>query len=144
MEARAIASDAPELVAALEDAHLPTEDLGDAGRAFFAFEEAGRPIGFAGLELYGEDALLRSVVVLPEVRGKGHGHAVTETVLSRAREAGAQRVYLLTTTAEEFFEHEGFIRIERSKAPPSILATRQASTICASAALLMRSLERHG
>jgi N-acetylglutamate synthase-like GNAT family acetyltransferase len=144
MEARSISAKAPELIAALEAADLPTEDLGDGGRAFFAFEEDGKLVGFGGFELYGEDVLLRSVVVLPEVRGKGHGRAVTEAVLARAREAGARNAYLLTTTAESFFEHGGFARIERVAAPASILATKQAATICSTATLLTRSIATHG
>ncbi len=144
MDARLIPADAPELVAALEASDLSTEDLGDGGRTFLAFEDAGRPVGFGGFELYGPDALLRSVVVLPEARGKGYGRAVTEAVLARAREAGAQTAYLLTTTAESFFEHDGFARIERAAAPPSILATKQATTICSTATLLTRPIVRHG
>ena len=144
MDMRPIGPDAPELVAALEAAHLPTEDLGEADRAFFAFEEAGRSIGFGGFELYGEDVLVRSVVVLPEARGQGFGRAVTEAVLARAHQAGARRAYLLTTTAESFFAHEGFAPIERTEAPPSILATKQATTICSTAALLTRPIIRHG
>ena len=140
IEVRAIPSDAPELVAALEVAQLPTEDLGESGRSFFAVEAEGRPVGFGGFELYGEDVLLRSVVVLPEVRGRGYGRAVTDAVLARAHEAGARRAYLLTTTAEAFFEHAGFALIERSAAPESILGTRQATTICSTAALLARPL----
>jgi len=143
VELHPVVANAPELVAALEDADLPTEDLGESGRTFFAFEDAGRRIGFGGFELYGEDVLLRSVVVLPEARGKGYGHAVTEAVLGRAREAGARNAFLLTTTAESFFEHEGFARIERATAPASILATKQATTICSTAALLARSLAAH-
>ena len=144
MDARPISPDSPEFVAALHAADLPTEDLGGDGRTFFAFEDAGRPIGFGGFELYGEDVLLRSVVVLPEARGKGYGRAVTEAMLARAGGAGARHVYLLTTTAESFFEHDGFTRIERAEAPASILATKQAATICSTAALLTRSIVRHG
>lgn len=144
MHARPIPPRAPELAAALAAAGLPTEDLEDGGRSFFAFEDNGRPIGFGGFELYGEDALLRSVVILQEARGKGYGRAVTEAVLARAHEAGARTAYLLTTTAEAFFEHDGFRRVERATAPASILATRQATTICATAALLARPIVRHG
>ena len=143
LAAHPVAADAPELVAALEGASLPTEDLGDVGRSFFVFEDAGHTIGFGGFELYGEDMLLRSVVVLPEARGQGYGHAVTEAVLVAARDAGARRAFLLTTTAESFFEHEGFARIERASAPASILATKQAATICSTAALLTRPLGIH-
>ena len=43
-----IAADAAELQSALTEAHLPTEDLTEPGRAFFRFEEDGTPIGYAG------------------------------------------------------------------------------------------------
>jgi N-acetylglutamate synthase-like GNAT family acetyltransferase len=139
-----IDSAAPELATALESAGLPTDDLTEGGRSFFALEESGRPVGFGGFELYGDDVLLRSVVVLPELRGRGYGRAVTEAVLAQARSAGARQAYLLTTTAESFFEHEGFARIERTAAPASILGTTQATTICATAALFTRPLGAHG
>ena len=41
---------------------------------------------------------------------------------------------------EGFFEHLGFVRTDRADAPASILATRQASSICSSAALLSREV----
>lgn len=140
----AIPADAPELHAALAAAALPTEDVTDGGRIFFRFTAEGRPIGYGGYELYGEDVLLRSVVVLPSERGKGYGRAVTEDVLARAAQAGALQAYLLTTTAESFFEHAGFTEIARTDAPDAILATRQATTICSSAPLLTRPIVPRG
>ena len=138
---RPIAADAPELAAALAAADLPTEDLADGGRIFFALDEGGKPVGYGGYELYGDDVLLRSVVVLPAQRGKGYGRAVTEAVLADAASAGARRAFLLTTPAEDFFGHEGFRPLERRDAPPAILATKQATTICSTATLLARPLK---
>lgn len=137
---RPVSADAPELAAALEKADLPTEDLADGGRKFFALDEAGQPVSYGGYELYGEDVLLRSVVVLPEQRGKGYGRAVTEAVLAEATQAGARRAFLLTTTAAGFFAHEGFSPMERRAAPAAILATKQATTICSTAMLFTRPL----
>ena len=137
---RPLAADAPELMAALEAAQLPTADLSDGGRTFFALDDAGLPVGYGGYELYGEDALLRSVVVLPEQRGKGYGREITDAVLAIAAQAGARRAFLLTTTAEDFFAHEGFALMERRDAPRAILATKQATTICSTATLLARRL----
>jgi N-acetylglutamate synthase-like GNAT family acetyltransferase len=142
LEARPVAADAPELRAALTDANLPTEDLLNGGRSFFRFEQGGEPVGYGGYELYGENALLRSVVVVPQMRGKGFGRAVAEALLARARAAGARHAYLLTTSAEDFFTHAGFARIERTEAPPAILATRQAASICTTAPLMSRPIAR--
>lgn len=137
---RPVPADAPALAAALDAAHLPTEDLSDGGRRFFALDAAGQPVGYGGYELYGEEVLLRSVVVLEQYRGKGYGHAVTAAVLADAARAGAHRAFLLTTGAAAFFVREGFRPMDRRDAPAAILATKQATTICSSATLLARAL----
>lgn len=128
------------LIDALVAAELPVDDIADAGRSFFRVEEDGRLLGYGGFELYGEDALLRSIVVPPAKRGRGSGRVLAEALLAEIGNAGGRRAYLLTTTATAFFEHLGFARIDREIAPPAILATRQASSICASADLLTRTV----
>ena len=137
----AIAADSPDLRAALDAAHLPTDDIAEPGRRFFRYDDGDEPVGYGGYELYGEDALLRSVVVLPAQRGKGLGRDLAEAVLAEAAAAGARHAWLLTTTAEDFFAHRGFTRIDRNAAPQAILETRQAATICSTAALLTRALD---
>lgn len=134
------ATDAP-LREALLSASLPVADLTEPGRTFFRLDGDGETIGFGGYELYGPDMLLRSVVVVPAHRGHGHGETLTELVLSAGARAGARDAYLMTASAEVFFERHGFRRIPRHEAPASILATRQATTICSSAAMLTRRLD---
>lgn len=129
-----------DLQAALASAGLPLDDIEDAGRSFFRIELNGQGIGFGGFELYGEDALLRSIVVPADKRGAGAGRLVTETLLGKIASAGGKRVYLLTTTAASFFEHLGFEGVDRADAPAAILTTRQALSICTSAALLWRPI----
>ena len=135
-----VSGDDASLQAPLSTAGLPLNDVEDAGRSFFRIEQDGQRIGFGGFELYGEDALLRSVAVPEDRRGTGAGRHVTETLLGEISSAGGKRVYLLTTTAASFFEHLGFDHIDRTAAPAAILATRQASSICTSAALLWRAI----
>jgi N-acetylglutamate synthase-like GNAT family acetyltransferase len=129
-----------ELHAALLAADLPVDDLDVSEGRFFRFEKNGILAGFGGYEPFGEDALLRSVVVVPPQRGTGAGRLIAESLAEAMRGAGVRRVFLLTTTAEAFFEHLGFVRIERETAPAMILATPQATSICASAAMLGREL----
>ena len=139
-----IAPDDPDLVAALSAEKLPTDDLMEAGRLFFRFEENGVLLGFGGLELVGDNALLRSIVVPPRSRGHGAGKHITGQLLDQAAERGITEIYLLTTSAAGFFEAAGFRRIQREAAPAQILATRQASSLCpANAVLLKRSLPTH-
>lgn len=52
-----------DLIAALESAGLPTDDLSEPGRCFYRFEDGEGLIGYGGLERVGPDALIRSIVV---------------------------------------------------------------------------------
>ncbi|MBK8543757.1 MAG: GNAT family N-acetyltransferase [Caulobacteraceae bacterium] len=125
-----------EFVAALEAAGLPIEDLDDA--PFRYFSRAGLAWGGVGR---GEEALLRSVVVAPHARGAGHGAAIVEAIAVRARDAGARRLWLLTTDAQAFFARLGWRAAERAEAPALIANSRQFSSLCpASATLMIRAL----
>ena len=73
-------------------------------------DEAGTLLGCAGIERYGEAAVLRSVVVSESLRGSGEGVRMTERALAFARDDGARRCYLFTMTASEFFARFGFER----------------------------------
>jgi len=121
----------------LEGEALPSADLRQPDVRLFAFRDGDATIGYAGLEVYGTDALLRSVVVDPARRRAGAGRSIVEATLAEARALGATRVYLLTTSAKAYFERLGFTAIERASAPAAILATRQAVGLCPSSAPLM-------
>jgi N-acetylglutamate synthase-like GNAT family acetyltransferase len=125
---------------ALRFAGLPASDLDDASVRAFAF--AGRDgalVGYGGLEIHGDEALVRSIVVEPSRRRQGAGRAIVERLLGEAAALGAVRAYLLTTNARAYFERLGFATVARADAPPAILATRQAVGLCpASAALMVR------
>ncbi len=126
-----------DLKNALVAADLPTDDIEDEGRVFFrvVFDD-DQTVGFAGLEACGGDQLLRSVVVLPDQRGKDVGHAAVSAVLAHVEPGRA--VYLATTNASPFFERLGFIEVQRENLPAGVLATRQLSSLCPSSATIMR------
>jgi amino-acid N-acetyltransferase len=135
----------PGLTAAkalLASAGLPTEDLSDRHfDTFFYMGPADSPTGLVGLELLGEVALLRSLVVTSARRGMGSGSALVDHAERAARDAGVRVIYLLTTTAEGFFENRGYRRSDRNSAPPAIRATREFAGICpASSAFMSRTL----
>ena len=128
--------------ATLAAAHLPIDDLTAEGVNLFAFLEAGNVVGYGGFERYGEDALIRSIVVVPHRRRSGLGRRIVESVLARVQQQGAERAYLLTTDARDYFVGFGFVVVDRASAPASILATRQAASLCpASAVLMMKTLK---
>lgn len=122
----------------LESAGLPTSDLDGAQlRHFFFIGTAADPIGLVGLELCGEHALLRSLVVAPSGRTGGAGTALVGHAEAHARSQGVRDVYLLTTTAEDFFRRRGYVRIGREAAPEPIRSTREFADICPTSSALM-------
>lgn len=129
-------------VALLEAQGLPVSDITDEHLEHFFFVGSdGLPSGLVGLEIYGSDALLRSLVVGENARGKGMGSALTDHAGQYAASKGVRSIYFLTTTAEAFFWRLGYERIDRSRAPPSIERTREFASLCpATSAFMMKSL----
>jgi amino-acid N-acetyltransferase len=126
----------------LAAANLPTADLTAAHcEHFFIAGPLAQPTGLIGLELFGDVALLRSLVVIPEKRGTGAGSALLGHAEAHARSQGVRALYLLTTTAEPFFAQRGYQHTPRDSAPAAIRATREFAGICpASSAFMTRTL----
>ena len=98
--------------------------------------------GIVGLEFFGNVALLRSLAVTREARGLGGGKALVQEAESYARHKGVRKLFLLTITAQRFFEALGYTIIERTAAPEPIKGTPEFSTLCpASAVLMVKELE---
>jgi len=130
-------------LALLQSAGLPTVDLTTEHCEHFFFSgSAHDPSGIVGLELYGDVALLRSLVVMPGRRGAGEGSVLLRHAEEHARVKGVRTLYLLTTTAEQFFARHGYSHAPRESAPEAIRATREFSGICpASSAFMKRELQ---
>jgi amino-acid N-acetyltransferase len=122
---------------------LPNEDLTDRHlEHFFYVGEASAPGALVGIEILGQHALLRSLVVRADLRGRGIGSLLVNHVEQHARECAVQRVFLLTSTARDFFARHGYEPMERQAAPPAIQATREFADICpASSAFMAKLLE---
>jgi N-acetylglutamate synthase-like GNAT family acetyltransferase len=137
----ASAAELSEIAASLAEASLPIADLGLPGRRFYcARGRNGRLIGFSGLEIYGTDALLRSVLVMPPERRRGFGSSIIALTLDRAAALGAGRVFLLTAGAPSFFAHLGFTTIARDQAPAAIAATAEFERLCPATATCMMKM----
>lgn len=126
------------LNAALKGAGLPAEDIAAAGPYFWRFSTGEDvPAGFGGLEVHGTDALMRSVVTLPPLRGRGVGQAIVGALEAEAIVMKCRSVFLLTTTAQGFFAKLGYTEIGRSDVPASIRATAQFASLCPDSAAVM-------
>ncbi len=135
-------ADPAALARLLAENGLPTEDIGVLGRAFFEFTDPEDDlVGVGGLEIYGEVALLRSVVTLKVARGDGFGRAIVEWLAAHAANAGVRELFLLTFSAPGFFSACGFHEFPREDVPAAIAATEEFANLCpASAVCLMRDL----
>jgi N-acetylglutamate synthase-like GNAT family acetyltransferase len=123
--------------AALAKAQLPVDDIEAPGRFFWRFEQSYTPVGFGGLEIHGPDALLRSVVTLPPVRGRGIGAAIVAMLETEASIAGCRTAWLLTVSATPYFEKLGYETRDRAAVPEAIRASAEFTALCPADATAM-------
>ncbi|OJV19157.1 MAG: amino acid acetyltransferase [Dyadobacter sp. 50-39] len=131
------------VVSLLEEADLLTEDLPGSLHNFLLAKQDGTLVGVAGLELFGLVGLLRSVAVKPVHQGKGIAGQMVERLLAGADKQGLQEVYLITTTADHYFDRYGFIAVNRAQVPEAIQQTRQFSGLCPSSSVVMKRNLKH-
>lgn len=130
------------VVSLLDAEGLPTSDLTESHlQHFFFVGEESAPDALVGLEIYGQVALLRSLVVSAAARTQGLGSALVLHAESYAAAHNVRSLYLLTTTAGTYFERRGYRRIDRADAPSSIRSTREFAGLCpASSAFMIKRL----
>ena len=103
-----------------------------------AVRQPGRVLACAGLEVYADGALLRSVAVEEPQRGRGLGQVATRAAIAAAGALGLPALYLLATTADGFFPKSGCGRIERADVPYSVRQSVEFTSACPASAIVMR------
>jgi amino-acid N-acetyltransferase len=131
----------PPVAELLASCGLPTDDLAASRRVTFYGTEPAPSQGVVALEDVGTVALLRSLAVAPEFRGRGLGTALVAHAEAAATNRGVAELYLLTTSARAYFAERGYREVPRSSAPSAIVALPQFTTLCPSSAALM--VKRH-
>jgi amino-acid N-acetyltransferase len=132
------AGDLPAIRALLAADRLPAGDLTPAHlESFWIERDAAGLAGVVGLEPRGRAALLRSLAVRADVRGRGLGAALLAHAEAQARALGVHELYLLTTTAERFFAARGHAAISRDAVPPEIRATAEFAGLCPASSVCM-------
>ena len=123
----------------LAEESLPTDIVEENKGDLWVAEADGSVVGSGALEVYGQDALLRSVVVAPERKGRGEGTRMVDHLESEAARRGVKNLWLLTETAEPFFAGRGYEKVERSMiVNKGILDSAEFKHLCASTAVCMR------
>lgn len=131
------AADEPSIHVLLKAADLPDEDIGEHLHNFLLARSGNDLVGCVGLEVYDNAVLLRSLAVAESLRGGGLGTLLTNEILRLAEHLEAADVYLLTLTAEKFFEKFGFRQMPREKAPEKVRKSKEFTTLCPATAVLM-------
>ena len=122
----------------LSESGLPVADItAQHLQDFFGCGSGLELEGVIGLELFGGVALLRSLAVASSRRGSGVGSGLVAHAERHARDQGVQSLYLLTTTAEQFFLRRGYARVPREDAPAAIKNTSEFSGICPVSSIFM-------
>jgi len=141
---RATIKDVPLIENLLRENQLPHQDISEKLSDLLIGSVKGQTIGIGGLEVYQDSGLLRSLAIERHYRGKGYGKVFTTTLLEFAKSRGVKQVYLLTTTAANFFTQLGFEKVDRSTVPSSIQNTSQFTYLCpASAICLLKVISTH-
>jgi amino-acid N-acetyltransferase len=124
--------------ALLQRLQLPDHGVADRFGHYLVVRDASRLVGVCGVEVCGEDGLLRSVAVDPDYQGEGIGTLLVAGARELADRLKLRDLYVLTTTAAPFFRKRGFEDWSREKAPAPVRDSWEFRTGCPSSSALMR------
>ncbi|MGE0549090.1 MAG: arsenic resistance N-acetyltransferase ArsN2 [Kofleriaceae bacterium] len=117
---------------------LPIDDIDDPMIALFGAFVGPSIVGVIGLQACGDLGLLRSLAVAAEHRGRGIARVLCVHVIEQARVRPMTSLWLLTTSARDYFARYAFEAVPRDQAPDAIRATAQFASLCPSSACVMR------
>lgn len=107
---------------------------------FYVGYDGTEPIGIGGIEIYESHGLLRSIVIEQTARGNGWRTALCETLEADASANGVETLYLLMTTAADFFGNRGYVKTDRPDAPVTIQQTNEFDNLCPTTATCMKKI----
>jgi amino-acid N-acetyltransferase len=117
---------------------LPVADLPETLDNFIVAIQDGTVVGVAGVEVYGNCGLLRSLAVHPEHRGAGIAGKLLARLDNMSRLKGLSELYLLTETASAYFEQKNYIKITREDVPTAVQQSSEFSHVCPVSAIVMK------
>jgi len=121
----------------LVENNLPVSDLNDH-ITFFVEKTGNDIIAVGGIEDAGTDAIIRSIAVAENYRGLGYGADITRQLLNYAKTKSKKDIYLLTTTAHNYFPRFGFKEVNRQDLPAAVKDSSQYKDVCPDSAVIMK------
>jgi amino-acid N-acetyltransferase len=136
--AKAAENQREAVIGLLRAEKLPIDDLPLTLDNFFTATIDEQVIAAIGLEQYGHDALLRSMVVASAHRNNHIASGLVQQLEDFAAKSGIDNMYLLTETAQHYFEKKGYDTINREAVPATIRASSEFSHVCPVSAVVMK------
>jgi len=130
-------ADLNKIIRLLSKEKLPVVDIGDEAVRLFVARMKDELIAVIGLEQYKNIGLLRSLAVDDAYKNQKAGERMIQYLFNFCDEEKITVLYLLTTTAENYFTRFGFQQTERIKVPDVIQQTRQYKELCPSTSVVM-------
>jgi amino-acid N-acetyltransferase len=140
---KALETDFREIVQILKLNNLPTAGIQQHIHQFLVREIKSNNStqsyieGCVGLELYGKNALLRSLAVHPQYQNQGIGSKLLYSIIQNAKLMEIKDLFLFTTTAEGYFKKHNFSSVSRDDVPIDIKESLEISNACPSTAICM-------
>ncbi len=119
---------------------LPVADLPETLDNFIVAIADAEVIGVAGIEIFGNYGLLRSVAIRPDFRSQGNAGKLLRRVESLGSLKGLTELYLLTETAADYFGRKAYQRITRDDVPVEVQQSSEFSHVCPQSAIVMKKL----
>jgi N-acetylglutamate synthase-like GNAT family acetyltransferase len=135
---KAQTADLASVAGLLRRSDLPLQGLETAGLELFVAEEERRVVGAVALETYSPYALIRSLVVDPRERTKGHGGALLRHAVQHARDQRLTTLYCLTTTIPDWLARLGFEEIPRDQIARPVHQSAELRGACPASARAFR------
>lgn len=133
-----IKSDLEEVKKLLLENDLPIDDIEESAVQFLVAKEGNTIVAIIGLEQYTTTGLLRSLAVRDSYKNKRIGRNLVEYLFEYCKNNAIRKLYLLTTTAEKYFEKFDFNKVQREITPTVIRKTKEFSDICPATAVVMK------
>ena len=129
-----------QIIELLAAEKLPIADLPETLDNFIVAIANAEVIGVAGVEIYGNYGLLRSVAIRHDFRSQGIAAKLLRRVESLGSLKGLTEIYLLTETAAEYFERKAYQRVTRDEVPAAVQDSSEFSHVCPQSAIVMKKL----
>jgi N-acetylglutamate synthase-like GNAT family acetyltransferase len=133
----ATSEDIPAIAALLKENGLTSLGVAETPENFLVLEHSGIA-AVVGMEVQGDAGLLRSLAVRLQDRKKRFGERITAAIINRARAQSVRTIYLLTETAERFFERAGFTAAQREDIPAPLMQSSALDRVCPDGSTVMK------